>query len=141
MCVWREEKGGVGGGVLAEHLPSAVVQSFFFRFVTQAFLVFAELKRRISSDVILVPAASSAPLRYNCYHGVFFMFFVQCCLLLFIFFKLVSQAIFFGGVDPPIRGEVWPFLLHYYSYDSTSQEREAWRLQKRTHYHDIQQRR
>lgn len=51
------------------------------------------------------------------------------------------KAIFFGGIDPSIRGEVWPFLLHYYSYDSTSQEREAWRLQKRTHYHDIQQRR
>nr|XP_033499646.1 TBC1 domain family member 16 isoform X2 [Epinephelus lanceolatus] len=53
----------------------------------------------------------------------------------------LRKAIFFGGIDPSIRGEVWPFLLHYYSYDSTSQEREAWRLQKRTHYHDIQQRR
>lgn len=51
------------------------------------------------------------------------------------------QAIFFGGIDPSIRGEVWPFLLHYYSYDSTSQEREAWRLQKRAEYYDIQQRR
>lgn len=51
------------------------------------------------------------------------------------------QAIFFGGIDPSIRGEVWPFLLLYYSYDSTSEEREAWRLQKRAHYHDIQQRR
>uniref|UniRef100_A0A8D3C8L7 TBC1 domain family, member 16 n=1 Tax=Scophthalmus maximus TaxID=52904 RepID=A0A8D3C8L7_SCOMX len=53
----------------------------------------------------------------------------------------LRKAIFFGGIDPAIRGEVWPFLLHYYSYDSGSQEREAWRLQKRTHYHDIQQRR
>uniref|UniRef100_A0A3Q3NFQ2 TBC1 domain family, member 16 n=1 Tax=Mastacembelus armatus TaxID=205130 RepID=A0A3Q3NFQ2_9TELE len=53
----------------------------------------------------------------------------------------LRKAIFFGGIDPSIRGEVWPFLLHYYSYDSTSQEREAWRLQKRTQYHDIQQRR
>uniref|UniRef100_A0A3Q3J216 Rab-GAP TBC domain-containing protein n=1 Tax=Monopterus albus TaxID=43700 RepID=A0A3Q3J216_MONAL len=53
----------------------------------------------------------------------------------------LRKAIFFGGIDPSIRGEVWPFLLHYYSYDSTSQEREAWRLQKRTHYQDIQQRR
>ncbi|XP_010791965.1 TBC1 domain family member 16 [Notothenia coriiceps] len=53
----------------------------------------------------------------------------------------LRKAIFFGGIDPSIRGEVWPFLLHYYSYDSTSQEREAWRLQKRTHYHEIQQRR
>uniref|UniRef100_A0A672H389 TBC1 domain family, member 16 n=1 Tax=Salarias fasciatus TaxID=181472 RepID=A0A672H389_SALFA len=53
----------------------------------------------------------------------------------------LRKAIFFGGIDPSIRGEVWPFLLHYYSYDSTSQEREAWRLQKRSHYHDVQQRR
>uniref|UniRef100_A0A3B3DFH5 TBC1 domain family, member 16 n=1 Tax=Oryzias melastigma TaxID=30732 RepID=A0A3B3DFH5_ORYME len=53
----------------------------------------------------------------------------------------LRKAIFFGGIDPSIRGEVWPFLLHYYSYDSTSQEREAWRLQKRAEYYDIQQRR
>ncbi|KAM6905268.1 TBC1 domain family member 16 isoform 1-T2 [Xenentodon cancila] len=53
----------------------------------------------------------------------------------------LRKAIFFGGIDPSIRGEVWPFLLHYYSYDSTSQEREAWRLEKRTHYYEIQQRR
>lgn len=53
----------------------------------------------------------------------------------------LRKAIFFGGIDPSIRGEVWPFLLHYYSYDSSSQEREAWRLQKRAHYQDIQQRR
>ncbi len=55
--------------------------------------------------------------------------------------SLFSQGIFFGGVDPSIRGEVWPFLLHYYSYDSTSEEREAWRLQKREKYQEIQQRR
>uniref|UniRef100_A0A3Q2X132 TBC1 domain family, member 16 n=2 Tax=Haplochromini TaxID=319058 RepID=A0A3Q2X132_HAPBU len=53
----------------------------------------------------------------------------------------LRKAIFFGGIDPSIRGEVWPFLLHYYSYDSSSQEREDWRLQKRSQYHDIQQRR
>lgn len=53
----------------------------------------------------------------------------------------LRKAIFFGGVDPSIRGEVWPFLLHYYSYDSTSEEREAWRLQKRVEYQEIQQRR
>ncbi|XP_061741243.1 TBC1 domain family member 16 isoform X2 [Nerophis ophidion] len=53
----------------------------------------------------------------------------------------LRKAIFFGGIDPSIRGEVWPFLLHYYSYDSSSQEREAWRLQKRSLYHDIQQKR
>ncbi|CAL8264963.1 TBC1 domain family member 16 [Gadus morhua] len=53
----------------------------------------------------------------------------------------LRKAIFFGGIDPSIRGEVWPFLLGYYSCDSSSEQREAWRLQKRTHYHDVQQRR
>uniref|UniRef100_A0A8C6WP20 TBC1 domain family, member 16 n=1 Tax=Neogobius melanostomus TaxID=47308 RepID=A0A8C6WP20_9GOBI len=53
----------------------------------------------------------------------------------------LRKAIFFGGIDPSIRGEVWPFLLHYYSCDSSSEEREAWRLQKRAHYQDVQQRR
>ncbi|KAG9343868.1 hypothetical protein JZ751_013252 [Albula glossodonta] len=53
----------------------------------------------------------------------------------------LRKAIFFGGIDPAIRGEVWPFLLHYYSCDSTSEEREAWRMQKRSEYQDIQQRR
>ncbi|MBN3314205.1 TBC16 protein, partial [Atractosteus spatula] len=37
--------------------------------------------------------------------------------------------------------KVWPFLLRYYSCDSTSQEREAWRVQKRAEYQEIQQRR
>ncbi|XP_069050772.1 TBC1 domain family member 16 isoform X1 [Lepisosteus oculatus] len=53
----------------------------------------------------------------------------------------LRKAIFFGGVDPAIRGEVWPFLLRYYSCDSTSQEREAWRVQKRAEYQEIQHRR
>ncbi|KAJ3600605.1 hypothetical protein NHX12_031585, partial [Muraenolepis orangiensis] len=51
----------------------------------------------------------------------------------------LRKAIFFGGIDPSIRGEVWPFLLRYYSCDSSSEQREAWRLQKRTHYHEVQQ--
>lgn len=40
-----------------------------------------------------------------------------------------------------IRGEVWPFLLRYYSLESTSQEREALRAQKRREYAEIQQKR
>lgn len=40
-----------------------------------------------------------------------------------------------------IRGEVWPFLLGYYSPESTSEEREALRQQKRREYAQIQQRR
>ncbi|XP_063032205.1 TBC1 domain family member 16 isoform X3 [Melospiza melodia melodia] len=53
----------------------------------------------------------------------------------------LRKAIFFGGIDFSIRGEVWPFLLHYYSYESTSEEREALRLQKRKEYFEIQEKR
>uniref|UniRef100_A0A8C6W8H7 Rab-GAP TBC domain-containing protein n=1 Tax=Nannospalax galili TaxID=1026970 RepID=A0A8C6W8H7_NANGA len=53
----------------------------------------------------------------------------------------MRQAIFFGGIDVSIRGEVWPFLLRYYSHESTSEEREALRAQKRKEYSEIQQKR
>ncbi|XP_066093849.1 TBC1 domain family member 16 isoform X2 [Saccopteryx bilineata] len=53
----------------------------------------------------------------------------------------LRKAIFFGGIDVSIRGEVWPFLLRYYSHESTSDEREALRTQKRKEYTEIQQRR
>ncbi|XP_042307835.1 TBC1 domain family member 16 isoform X3 [Sceloporus undulatus] len=53
----------------------------------------------------------------------------------------LRKAIFFGGIDVSIRGEVWPFLLHYYSYESTSEERELLRVQKREEYFAIQQKR
>ncbi|XP_062362277.1 TBC1 domain family member 16 isoform X6 [Cinclus cinclus] len=53
----------------------------------------------------------------------------------------LRKAIFFGGIDISLRGEVWPFLLHYYSYKSTSEEREALRLQKRKEYFEIQEKR
>ncbi|NXF36577.1 TBC16 protein, partial [Nyctibius bracteatus] len=53
----------------------------------------------------------------------------------------LQKAIFFGGIDVSIRGEVWPFLLRYYSYESTSEEREALRLQKRREYFEIQEKR
>ncbi|KAJ8363523.1 hypothetical protein SKAU_G00123540 [Synaphobranchus kaupii] len=53
----------------------------------------------------------------------------------------LRKAIFFGGIDPAVRGEVWPFLLRYYSWDSTAEERGVWRQQKRRQYQEIQQRR
>ncbi|XP_032312575.1 TBC1 domain family member 16 isoform X3 [Camelus ferus] len=53
----------------------------------------------------------------------------------------LRKAIFFGGIDVSIRGEVWPFLLRYYSHESTSEEREALRAQKRREYAEIQQKR
>lgn len=53
----------------------------------------------------------------------------------------LRKAIFFGGIDVSIRGEVWPFLLHYYSWDSTSEDRENLRMMKKKQYQDIQQKR
>ncbi|XP_058140819.1 TBC1 domain family member 16 isoform X2 [Dasypus novemcinctus] len=53
----------------------------------------------------------------------------------------LRQAIFFGGIDVSIRGEVWPFLLRCYSPESTSAEREALRARRRREYWEIQQRR
>ncbi|KAG6936859.1 TBC1 domain family member 16 [Chelydra serpentina] len=53
----------------------------------------------------------------------------------------LRKAIFFGGIDVSIRGEVWPFMLRYYSHESTSEEREALRVQKRREYFEIQQKR
>ncbi|XP_055971738.1 TBC1 domain family member 16 [Sorex fumeus] len=53
----------------------------------------------------------------------------------------LRKAIFFGGIEVSIRGEVWPFLLGYYSPESTSEEREALRRQKQREYEEIQQKR
>ena len=39
-----------------------------------------------------------------------------------------TQVVFFQGVSPSLRKEVWPFLLGVYQFDSTSREREAARL-------------
>ncbi|XP_069786192.1 TBC1 domain family member 16 isoform X1 [Narcine bancroftii] len=53
----------------------------------------------------------------------------------------LRKAIFFGGIDPTIRGEVWPFLLQFYSCESTSEEREVLRIQKRMEYEELGQKR
>uniref|UniRef100_H3BEN3 TBC1 domain family member 16 n=1 Tax=Latimeria chalumnae TaxID=7897 RepID=H3BEN3_LATCH len=53
----------------------------------------------------------------------------------------LRKAIFFGGINPSLRGEVWPFLLQYYSCQSTSEEREELRVYKRREYQEIEQRR
>ncbi|KAF5960172.1 hypothetical protein HYC85_001381 [Camellia sinensis] len=39
-----------------------------------------------------------------------------------------------GGVDPSIRLEVWPFLLGVYNLNSSKEEREVLRTQKRKEY-------
>ncbi|XP_036268114.1 TBC1 domain family member 16 [Pipistrellus kuhlii] len=53
----------------------------------------------------------------------------------------LRKAIFFGGIDVSLRGEVWPFLLGFYRPESTSQEREALRARKRQEYAEIERRR
>ncbi|XP_030502275.1 rab GTPase-activating protein 22-like isoform X2 [Cannabis sativa] len=39
-----------------------------------------------------------------------------------------------GGVDPSIRAEVWPFLLGVYELNSSKEERDAIRTEKRKEY-------
>lgn len=49
----------------------------------------------------------------------------------------LRKAIFFGGLDPGLRHETWPFLLHYFPFDSTFEEREQHRNDKYIEYQDI----
>ncbi|CAH2291638.1 TBC1 domain family member 16 isoform X1 [Pelobates cultripes] len=53
----------------------------------------------------------------------------------------LRKAIFFGGIDPSLRGEVWPFLLGYYNWETTSEERESLRVHRREEYAQIQKKR
>ncbi|KAM9296984.1 TBC1 domain family member 16 [Gastrophryne carolinensis] len=53
----------------------------------------------------------------------------------------LRKAIFFGGIDLSLRGEVWPFLLGHYSWESTSEDRESLRVQRREEYAQIQNKR
>ena len=54
---------------------------------------------------------------------------------------LYFQAIFFGGLEPCLRHEVWPFLLHYFPFDSTFEEREQVRNDKYIEYQNIRKKR
>ncbi|XP_041998774.1 rab GTPase-activating protein 22-like isoform X1 [Salvia splendens] len=42
-----------------------------------------------------------------------------------------------GGVDPSIRGEVWPFLLGVYDLRSTKEERDTTKVQNRKEYEKL----
>ncbi|KAJ6387660.1 hypothetical protein OIU78_017375 [Salix suchowensis] len=42
-----------------------------------------------------------------------------------------------GGIDPCIRAEVWPFLLGVYDLNSSTEEREIIRTQKRKEYEKL----
>lgn len=45
-----------------------------------------------------------------------------------------------GGIDPSIRGEVWPFLLGVYDLNSTAAERSVIKVQKRKEYESLRRR-
>ncbi|KAJ4954788.1 hypothetical protein NE237_011571 [Protea cynaroides] len=45
-----------------------------------------------------------------------------------------------GGVDPSIRAEVWPFLLGVYNLNSSKEERDSIRAQKRKEYENLRRR-
>ncbi|XP_058201792.1 rab GTPase-activating protein 22 isoform X2 [Rhododendron vialii] len=42
-----------------------------------------------------------------------------------------------GGVDPSIRAEVWPFLLGMYDLNSSKEERDSIRVEKRKEYDNL----
>ena len=60
--------------------------------------------------------------------------------LIFIHVYLL-QAIFFGGLDPRLRQEVWPFLLHSYDWSWSSDERQMHRQKRAEGYEEIASRR
>lgn len=47
------------------------------------------------------------------------------------------QAIFFAGLHPSLRHEIWPFLLHYFPYSSMFEEREQLRNDRFIDYQNI----
>ncbi|XP_020621447.1 TBC1 domain family member 16-like [Orbicella faveolata] len=49
----------------------------------------------------------------------------------------VNQATFFGGLSPEVRREAWKFLLLYFPFGSTSQQRELLRKDKEKEYQKI----
>ena len=53
------------------------------------------------------------------------------------FICLACQAVFFGGLDQNLRTEAWPFLLQYYPYNSTFEQREDTRNDKYIEYQNL----
>nr|CAD7258296.1 unnamed protein product [Timema shepardi] len=52
-----------------------------------------------------------------------------------------TEGIFFGGLESSMRSVVWPFLLHFYTFQSTYEEREQILAIRRQEYHEITRRR
>ncbi|KAK6169034.1 hypothetical protein SNE40_020163 [Patella caerulea] len=53
----------------------------------------------------------------------------------------LRKAVFFGGLDPLLRHEAWPFLLKFYPFHSTFEEREKIRNDKYIEYQNIRKQR
>lgn len=51
---------------------------------------------------------------------------------------ILRRGIFFWGLLPHLRKKVWPFLLHYYSYQSTYEDREQIDIIRKQEYEEIQ---
>ncbi|XP_046856705.1 TBC1 domain family member 16-like isoform X2 [Xenia sp. Carnegie-2017] len=51
------------------------------------------------------------------------------------------KEVYYGGVFPDVRKEIWPFLLHFYPFHSRAWERKNIREQKMKEYQDIEERR
>ncbi|KAJ7539104.1 hypothetical protein O6H91_11G077100 [Diphasiastrum complanatum] len=49
-------------------------------------------------------------------------------------FKALKKRIFYGGIEPSLRREVWKFLLEHYQFDSTYKERKGLTTQKKEAY-------
>lgn len=50
----------------------------------------------------------------------------------------LSKTIFFAGIEPSLRRDIWPFLLHRYEFDSTYAERESDDKIKKEEYYEIE---
>jgi len=62
-------------------------------------------------------------------------------LLLIYLFVFVIKAVFFAGLESTLRHEIWPFLLHYYPYTSTFEQREQIRNDRYIDYQNIRKQR
>ncbi|EGC31138.1 hypothetical protein DICPUDRAFT_89768 [Dictyostelium purpureum] len=51
--------------------------------------------------------------------------------------QILLKKIFYGGIDDSIRQDVWPFLLGFYSFDSTYSSREVVKYEKTQQYFTI----
>ena len=55
--------------------------------------------------------------------------------------QLIRRIVFFGGVESAARPLVWPFLLGFYSFDSTREERLALYQRKLDEYGELDRKR